>query len=491
MAARKIPLLDLMFFLTETAESPKHVGAVQIFKMPANAPKSYMRDLVGAIKEAPVISPFDCHPHFPRMGMPEWRVDDDLDIDYHVRHSALPQPGTHEQLMEVLQRLHINLLDRDRPGWICQVIEGLEGGRFAVYIKIHHAYIDGMSGIKRIYGSLSTSSSELKVVPPWSYVPEKSSRPKVRAPEAEESKVIHTLLAQTRAVSELSSSLFKMSLESLNLQTSKAQALFHAPRTRMNYRVDCNTRSIATCTLPLDRARKVAEKHGGKVNDVILAVIDAALHDYLEAHAENTDTALVALCPMSLREEGDETATTRATVLHIRLGSPDASPRDRLRQIIDSSSASKQEVKSMSTEALMDFSVVLYGVFELVERTRLKRIFAPSYNVLVSNVRGPSVDDVYLRGSKQLASYPISAFLPGGNLNATVLSHGKKLDFGLVADKHALPDLQFVTRSMTKQFAALEKDTLARTVAGRRRKKKAGPARSKSTAYAKSKTAQH
>jgi hypothetical protein len=128
MAARKIPLLDLMFFLTETAESPKHVGAVQIFKKPVNAPKTYMRDLVKAFKDAPVASPFNYRPHFPRAGMPEWRVDDDLDIDYHVRHSALPQPGTHEQLLEVLQRLHINLLDRDRPGWICQVIEGLEGG---------------------------------------------------------------------------------------------------------------------------------------------------------------------------------------------------------------------------------------------------------------------------------------------------------------------------------------------------------------------------
>ena len=103
MATKKIPLLDLMFFLTETAQSPKHVGAVQIFKLPTKASRTYMRDLVRSIKDAPVASPFDCHPHFPRIGMPEWRVDEDLDLDYHVRHSALPQPGTHEQLMEVLQ----------------------------------------------------------------------------------------------------------------------------------------------------------------------------------------------------------------------------------------------------------------------------------------------------------------------------------------------------------------------------------------------------
>jgi diacylglycerol O-acyltransferase len=487
MAAKKIPLLDLMFFLTETAESPKHVGAVQIFKMPANAPKTYMRDLVKAFKDARVASPFNYRPHFLRVGMPEWRVDDDLDMDFHVRHSALPQPGTHEQLLEILQRLHINLLNRDRPGWICQVIEGLEGGRFAIYTKIHHAYIDGMSGVKRIYGYLSTSPREMKVVPPWSYVSEKKHLPEHQLRSGTSTgKTSRAVVAQAKAVTELSSSLARMSLEFLNLRESKTQILFHAPRTRMNNRVEYNTRSIATCTLPLDRAREVGAKFGGKINDVILTVIDAALHDYLKVHSENTDTALVALCPMSLRDEEDETATTQATVLHVRLGSPDAKPRDRLRQVIESSSVTKQEARSMSTEALMDFSVALFGVFEFVERSGLRRLFAPSYNVLISNVPGPSEDVLYLRGSKQLASYPISAFLPGGNLNATVLSHGNKLDFGLVADKHALPDLQFVTRSMTKQFAELENDVLGkkRTVS---RAKKVKTARKKVTGKAKTK----
>jgi WS/DGAT/MGAT family acyltransferase len=482
VATKKIPLLDLMFFLTETAENPKHVGAVQIFQMPANAPKTYMRDLVGALKDAPVTTPFNFRPNFPRVGMPEWLVDDDLDIDYHVRHSALPQPGAHEQLLEVLQRLHINLLDRDRPGWICQVIEGLEGGRFAIYTKIHHAYIDGMSGVKRIYGSLSASPKEMKVTPSWSYVSEHK-----HGSAARNGKSGGAVLAQARAVTELSSSLARMSLEFLNLRENKAQSLFHAPRTRMNNRIEFNTRSVATCTLPLDRAREVGAKLGGKVNDVILTVIDAALHDYLEAHSENTDTALVALCPMSLRDEGDETATTQATVLHVRLGSPDAKPRDRLQQIIESSSVTKQQARSMSTEALMDFSLALFSVFELVDRSGLKRLFAPSYNVLISNVPGPSEDTLYIRGSKQLASYPISAFLPGGNLNVTILSHGNKLDFGMIADKHALPDLQFVANSMVKQYTKLETDVLGKKGAVSRTKRvgKVGPARKRASPKAK------
>ena len=455
MAGKKIPPLDLMFFLTESVQSPKHVGAVQIFKLPAKAPKTYMRDLVRSFKEAPVVSPFDYLPYFPRVGMPEWVVDDDLDIDYHVRHSALPQPGSDEQLMEVLQRLHCGLLSRDRPGWICQIIEGLEGGRFAIYTKIHHAYIDGMSGVKRMYGTLSTSPRQKNVVPAWSYVAAKKDKPANRGKGKRSGMAGSAAVAQARALGELYSSFARSSLDFFNLRQSRAQTMFHAPRTRMNDRVEYDTRSIAICSLPLDSARSLAGKYKGKVNDVVLAVIDAALHDYLEAHSESTDKPLVALCPMSVRSGEDETANTQATALHVRLGQPGATIEERLKQVIESSSASKEKARTMSSEGLMDLAMIMVGALELVERTGLKGVFSPSYNVLVSNVPGPAADALYLRGSRQLASYPISAFLPGANLNVTVLSHGKKLDFGLVADKHALPDLRFVARRMEARFEEL------------------------------------
>ena len=463
MANQKIPPLDLMFFLTETAQSPKHVGGVQIFKLPAKVPKNYMRDLVDALKAAPVVAPFNQRPHFPRLGYPEWQVDDRLDIDYHVRHSALPAPGTDEQLLEVLARLHCGLLSRDRPGWICQVIEGLAGGRFAIYSKIHHAYIDGMSGVKRMYASLSPSPRNMDVVATWSYTAEKSARPAAGAKSKSRSAgPVKPLLAQARAVTELSRVLGRNALDFLVPRNSKAQGMFHAPRTRMNERVEYDTRAIATCSLPLDKARAIGAAAGGKVNDVVLSVIDAALHEYLEAHGENTSEPLVALCPMSVRDAGDDTASTQATALHVRLGEPGATPRQRLGQVIECSTATKEEARELSREALVDFALVMVGALELADHTLAGRFLAPSYNVLVSNVPGPKEDVLYLRGARQLASYPISAFLPGSNLNITVLSHGNKLDFGLVADKQALPDLQFVARAMESSFAQLESEVLGK-----------------------------
>jgi diacylglycerol O-acyltransferase len=482
MANKKIPPLDLLFFLLETPGSPKHVGAVQIFRKPRNAPVNYMRDLVRDIRAVPVEPPFNYRPHFPRFGLPEWQVDDSLDIEYHVRHLALPQPGTDQQLLELLQRLHSGVLGRDRPGWIFQVIEGLEGDRFALYSKIHHAYIDGMSGVKRMYGSLSRSPAETRILPTWSFSASQAGKPTVPSSGGDTlAKMTNTLLTQTRAATEIVGSLRKMSREFLKSTPGGAQPFFHAPRTIMNSPVEHDTRAIALCTLPLDRSRAIGEHTGAKVNDVVLSVVDAALHDYLEAKHENTRSPLVALCPMSIREEGDDSASTQASAVHVRLGEPGAGPVERLQQVVASSRASKEEARAMSREALLDFALLMAGALELADRTPLGRLLSPSYNVLVSNVPGPGEDVLYLRGARQLASYPISAFLPGGNLNITVLSHGNKLDFGLVADKQALPDVALVARAMERRFAELEAAVLGRPVhaARARRKHKVKPAKKK------------
>jgi WS/DGAT/MGAT family acyltransferase len=244
----------------------------------------------------------------------------------------------------------------------------------------------------------------------------------------------------------------------------------------MNKPVEHDTRAIAVCTLPLDRVRAIGERTGAKVNDVVLSVVDAALHDYLEGKNENTTAALVALCPMSIREEGDDSATTQASALHIRLGEPGAGPVERLQQVVASSRASKEEARALSREALLDFALLMAGALELADRTPLGRLLSPSYNVLVSNVPGPREDVLYLRGARQLASYPISAFLPGGNLNITVLSHGRQLDFGLVADKQAMPDVALVARAMERHFSELQAAVLGapekRTTASRKPNKK-------------------
>jgi len=480
MSNTLIPPLDLMFFLTESPQSPKHVGAVQIFELPPNAPSSYLRDLVAAFKAAPVVAPFNQHPHFPRLGMPQWRVDDELEIDYHVRHSALPKPGNTGQLMQVVQRLHGSLLDRRRPGWICQIIEGLEDNRFAIYSKIHHAYIDGMSGVKRMYGSLSTSASDKTITPSWSFDPKKASAEKaVARKKASQHATKSGIVGQAEAFVEASGFLAQMGMQWLKLRDSKAQIPFTATRTRMNRPIEWDTRSTAVCSLPLDKIKTVGKQHNCTVNEIVLTVIGAALHDYLEEHRENTRSPLVALCPMSIRAEGDASAKTQVSAVHVRLGDPGASILQRLDQVIDSSTASKDAVAGLSSDAMIDYGVIIFGLWELLSRTKLDQIITPSYNVLVSNVPGPGDKDLYLCGSRMVASYPISTLLPGVNLNATVLSHGNSLDFGLLGDMHALPDLEIVVQRMMVRFTELQQAVLGR---------QGGPAGGKARTQSKKKT---
>ena len=458
MAKQIIPPLDLMFFLTESPESPKHVGAVQVFDYPANAPDTFLRDLVAEFKRAPVESPFNYHPVFPRIGMPRWQEDTDIEMDYHVRHSALPKPGDNEQLMQVVQRLHSSMMDRKRPGWICQVIEGLEGNRFAIYSKIHHAYIDGMSGVKRMYGSLSSSPKDQTVIPTWSYQPQ-VKKVKTRKPKASAGQKLGN---QVKGLAGAYEFLTKMSLQLLKLRDSEAQVPFAAGRTRLNRPIEWDTRSTAVCTLPLDRVKAVGKAKGCTVNEVVLAVIGAALQDYLEVHHESPRAPLVAMCPMSVRADGDDTASTQVSAVHVRLGEPGAEIVDRLQQVVDSSHASKHEVEGLTAEAMIDYGVIIFGLWEVLSRTRLDQLIAPSYNVLISNVPGPGDEDLYLRGARMVASYPISTLLPGVNLNATVLSHGNSLDFGLLGDKHALPDLEIVVQRMVARFEELHATVLGK-----------------------------
>jgi WS/DGAT/MGAT family acyltransferase len=476
MARQIIPPLDLMFFLTESAQSPKHVGAVQVFELPPGAPDTYLRDLVAAFKQAPVVAPFNQRPHFPRVGLPEWREDREMEMSYHVRHSALPQPGNHGQLMDVIQRLHASLLDRRRPCWICQVIEGLEGNRFAIYSKVHHAYIDGMSGVKRMYGSLSTSASDKKVTPSWSYEPERTSAAGKQGRNSDRD-ITGTLASQARGLLEAYGFLTDMGLQWLKLRSGKAQIPFSAGRTRMNRPVEWDSRSTAVCTFELDRVKAIGHQRNCTVNEVVLAIIGAALNDYLEQHHERPRFPLVAMCPVSLRPKGDDSAKTQASAVHVKLGEPGATLSERLDQVVASSRAAKEAVSELSAEAMMDYGVIIFALWEVLARTRLDRFVTPSYNVLVSNVPGPGDDSLYLRGSKMLASYPISAFLPGINLNATLLSHGNSLDFGLLGDRHALPDLDIVAERMLYHFRQMQREILGR--AGRR-KTKAKPARKSS-----------
>jgi diacylglycerol O-acyltransferase len=452
---KNIPPLDLLFYLMETHDNPKHVAGLQIFQMPTGAPEDYLLKLVDKLRQTRPVEPFNNKPVFPRVGRPYWETDEHVEMEYHLRHSALPKPGTMQQLMAVVQRLHAGVIDRERPGWICQVIEGLEGNRFAVYCKIHHAYIDGMSAVARIYGALSRDLDSEEVEAVWTHQPAADKRGRDSSSGGAVStlrKMGRTAATQARGVAQLNRQVAQVVMELLRLRDHTGHIPFKAPRTRINDPLHSDLRSMGVTSMPLDRLKGIAKAADCTLNDVVLAITDAALHDYLAKHRDEPDRPLVAMCPMSVRDPSDTDANTQVATLLVELGQPGASARERLEQVAKSASRSKADARELSREGLMDFVLLVGGVFEMMQRTGLDRVVPQSYNVLVSNVPGPKDADMYMMGSRMEAIYPISTLTPGNNLNVTVLSHGNSLDWGLLAARGTLPDIEYLVERLDRQF---------------------------------------
>ena len=467
---KPIRLLDLMFYLLESHNNPKHVAALQIFQMPPEAGDDYLITLVEQLRRLPVLEPFNFKPVIQRLGMPQWQSVENIEMEYHLRHSALPKPGNMNQLMAVAQRLHTGILDRARPGWICQVIEGLEGNRFAIYFKIHHAYIDGMSAVIRIYGSLSLDPHSEKVDAFWSHqaLSEGSAkkRKQSKTAAAQLRDAGKAALSQIGAIGELNKQLLKVGMELVKLNKHTGHIPFKAPHTQVNNPLHSDLRSMGVTSMPVDQLKQIGKEAGCTLNDVVLTIIDAALHDYLARHEDDPDQPLVAMCPMSLRDADDTTANTQATILLVELGQPAAGLRKRLAQIAESARRAKADAGEMSREWLMDFAMLVMSILEISQSTGLNQILPQSSNLLVSNVPGPKTENMYLMGSRMEAIYPLTTLGAGNNLMITLLSHGNSLDFGVLAAHGTLPDIDYLVERLNRQFEALAKEFRVRATTG-------------------------
>ncbi len=450
-----IPLLDLISLLIETPEAPSHVAPLMIFELPARAPVNTVAAMVAAWRRAAPVPPFNYVPDFPRLGLPRWKLAGEIDMRYHVRHFTLPAPGTMEQLRELIEVLHTDRLDRERPLFQVWVIDGIEGGRLAVYPKIHHAIIDGVSAIMRVIGSLSEAPSAKLLSPIHALKMEETKAP-VRAILANKLALLgNAVMRRAIANKDLSRTLLKQSAATFTARGVRDSGPFSAPPTRMNTPFGIE-RSLALFSLPLETMRAVGKAFGGTLNDVAMAIIDEAVVHYLDARGELPAKRLVAGCPVSMREKGDTRAGTDATMIFVPLGAPDAKPAARLEQIIVNTKAAKAELRTLSKEAAKDYALLAIGLSEGLGAVGLRARAAPLANVGISNVPGPRVP-LYLGRSKLQSIFPVSMLASGIGLNVTLISTADEMHFGAVAGAAAMPDLQQLETLCTKALEALVK----------------------------------
>ena len=472
--------LDATFLYVETPETPMHVGGLNIYELPAG----YEGDFLDNLREhialrmhlAPVFRrklvnmPFE-------MANPIWVADDALDLEYHIRSTVLPKPGTRAQLDKLVGRLHSSLLDRSRPLWEFYVIEGLETPadappgtrRVAFYSKVHHAALDGAAGVALATAIMDVSAIPRHVRP----APQRRAlgtdnfgiaelaASGIKNTAVQTIKLAKTLPALLRTVAQLIRPTPTGGEDNdavdiaLAHHAVKEKSGWFAPKTPINVSIT-NQRIFSSFSLPLAELKHIAKHvdpgNGVTLNDVVMAICSGALRHYLADLNCRPEQPLLAAVPVSLREEGNTQMNTQASMMRISLASHIADPLSRLQAIHSASASAKGTTMRMKSIMPMDFPSLgvpwlLSGAFALFGRSKLANTLPPIANVAISNVPGPKVA-LYMAGAKMLTYYPVSIVSHSLGLNVTVQSYNGSLDFGLIACRKAMPDLPELAKHM-------------------------------------------
>jgi diacylglycerol O-acyltransferase len=466
---KPVKLLDAAFLHGETAATPMHVGALFLLdEIPARARRSFFkrfRAMIGSRLGASEVFtrrlarlPLD-------LANPMWVTTGDVDLDYHVRRSVLPRPGTLRQLENRVARLHESLLDRDRPLWELHLIEGLAGGRAALYAKVHHAGLDGHSAQLFLQAFVDTAP-RLPSAASGAPLPEADDRSPLRLLAAGASHQLHELR-------ELPGRLAAMASAAARLLRARAASTPETPRTVLN-EVISGRRAFATTEIPLDDARSLARRAQGTVNDVVLAVTAGALRRWLLQRGLLPGQPLFAGVPVSARAHGDTEHAIQVAFISVNLHTGVADPLARLAAIHRSADAAKSNAgasKSLIPDDVPSIGLpwLLGGIARLVSHPDVADRVPLPFNLIVSNVPGPPMT-LYVAGARVTTYLPISIVYHGVGLNVSAFSYDGKLFVGVTSCTDLMPDPDLFARDMLDELALLEA-ALEATPARRARKK--------------------
>jgi WS/DGAT/MGAT family acyltransferase len=463
MDQQQLSGIDASFLYLETPETPMHVAGLTYFQLPEGFEGSFYRHFrrffESRLHTIPIFSK-RLAPSLYDLDHPGWVDADDLDLDYHLRETALPAPGTEAQLEEVIGRLHANTLDRSRPLWQFYVITGLENGQGVLYSKVHHAAIDGGAGMainKALY-DVTAVPREVAPAPTKPAAPRPApSSPTAVDPVKGIADIMGNMMRQQLKMWEAAPAIMNAMTDAFlakpgempkalgTLQSLVTQLpTLDAPKTPFNATIT-RERSYAARTISLDDAKAIAKAGGAKLNDVVMAVCSGALRRYLEEKGQLPDKPLIAGVPISLREPGDTRQNNQVSGMLCQIATDIADPAERLAAIVRSSSQAKQLAGTFRDAVPQDFAfvgapILLQLVMLVYGRSGLADRLPMPMNVTISNVPGPPMP-LYCAGAKVTALHPVSIAAHGAALNITVQSYMDALNFGLTADRRAVPDV--------------------------------------------------
>jgi WS/DGAT/MGAT family acyltransferase len=470
--------LDATFLYLETPETPMHVGSLQLYELPkafkGSFHKAMQQHIAKRMHLAPVFSrrlafmPFD-------LGHPIWVEADRVDLDFHVR----KVPGAKlsvRQAEAMAAKLHGELIDREHPLWEFYVFDhitppkgmALEGRLVGFYSKIHHAALDGKGGTVLANAVLDLGPTPREVPPPD---PTRKGR---RGEDLKIGEMIGAVFSNSLAqVAKLAKSLpsaagsvgsavVKQSVRGggKGLASLRPQMPMQlAPRTIFNVGIG-SQRAFATASLPLAECKAMGKAAGGTFNDMVLWICSTALRNYLAEHAALPRQSLVAAMPVSLREESNKELNNQASMTVVQLGTHLANPLKRMNAILASTAKVKQALAGLKSVLPTDYPSLLAPwlvggagrvVFKTYGRAGVTERMPAIANLAISNVPGPQVP-LYLAGARMLTFHPLSIIIHGLALNITIQTYAGRVDFGLIADKKAVPQLQALADALEAAF---------------------------------------
>jgi WS/DGAT/MGAT family acyltransferase len=439
----RLGALDRVFLAAETRESMMHVGGLLQFSPPAEGGRDVLRNLRDEVRAGPpVYPPWNLklrHPDLLTSPLQAWVVDDRMDLDYHVRRSALPSPGDERELGILVSRLHGASLDFHRPPWEAHIIEGLEGGRIALYVKVHHALVDGYTGMRLLTRAMSQDPDCADTPMFFSTAPASRERANHEpAPPAVES-LFRAVRDQIGTAKDLTRVLGNLA-RARRAHDATLVSPLQAPRSILNQKIT-RARRFATQQYTVDRLRTIAKAHGGTLNDVVLAICAGALRRFLLEQNALPDQALTAMIPVNIRPKDDPGGGNAVGTILASLATDVVDPIERLRAIVGSTRHAKEQLQGMSRNAILQYSALLMAPLLFSSFPGSAGRVRPGFNVVVSNVPGPD-KPLYFRRWRLDAAYPLSIPFNGYALNITVESYAGTLGLGFIGCRDAVPHLQ-------------------------------------------------
>jgi diacylglycerol O-acyltransferase / wax synthase len=440
---------DAVFLLGESREHPMHVGGLQLYELPPSAGRGFVRELYEQL-----VAQQDFQPTFRKRpatfvgGIANlgWSYDKHVDVDYHVRRSALPSPGRVRELLELTSRWHSSLLDRHRPLWETHIVEGLKDGRFAVYTKVHHALIDGVSAQKLIQRSLSKDPEDAEIRAPWS-LPKPQRKTSRSSP-------LSSFRRTAGAVAALAPS--TVTLWRAALLEQQLTLPFGAPRTMLNVKIG-GARRCAAQSWSLERIKGIKKAAGVTVNDVVLAMCSGALRYYLLEQSALPHRPLIAMVPVSLRTEAEaDTGGNLVGAILCNLATDSDDPAARLQIISESMGGNKKVFSQLPRFQAQALSVLNMASLSLAAVPGWVASTSPPFNIVISNVPGPT-QPLFCGGARLDGNYPLSIVLDGQALNITLANNAGNLDFGLVGCRRSVPHLQRLLAHLESSLKDLER----------------------------------